>query len=71
MKLRVTANGVLIPKEFLEGFEEVEVRRENGFIIVIPTTIPDPILELGKNPVTCGVVDGSEHHDKYLYGAGL
>jgi len=71
MKLKVTSEGVIIPKEFLEGFEEVEISKKNGFILVIPTIKRDPILELGQHPVICGVSDASEHHDKYLYGATL
>ena len=69
MKAKVTERGVVIPKEFLEGVEEVEIRRENGLIVVVLTTRGDPILELGKNPIVCGVPDASEHHDKYLYGS--
>ena len=69
MKLKVTAEGVIIPKEFLEGFDEVEISRKNGFILVIPTAKRDPLLELGTHPVICGVSDASEHHDKYLYEA--
>lgn len=69
MKAKVTERGIVIPKDFLEGVEEVEIRRENGLIVVVPTTRGDPILELGKNPIVCGVPDASEHHDKYLYGS--
>lgn len=69
MKLKVTSEGVIIPKDLLEGYEEVEIRRQNGFILVVPTAKRDPILDLGKHPVIVGVSDASEHHDKYLYGA--
>lgn len=69
MKAKVTEQGVVIPKEFLEGIEEVEIRKENGSIVVVPTSTSDPILELGKHPVVCGAPDASEHHDKYLYGS--
>jgi hypothetical protein len=67
MKAKVTDEGVVIPKKFLEGIEEVEIKKENGFIIVIPIMDVDPILALGKNPVDCGLADASEQHDKYLY----
>lgn len=67
MKAKVTDKGVVIPKKYLEGISEVEIKKENGFIMVIPITDDDPILELGKNPVVCGVSDASEDHDKYLY----
>jgi hypothetical protein len=67
MKIKVTKKGVLIPLEFLEGVKEVEIRKENGLILVLPTIIADPILGLGKHPVVCGLPDASENHDKYLY----
>jgi hypothetical protein len=67
MKAKVTDEGVVIPKKFLEGIDEVEIKKENGFIIVIPITDVDPILALGKNPVDCGLADALEQHDKYLY----
>lgn len=69
MKARVTDQGVVIPKELLEGVEEVEIRKEDHFIMVVPTLRDDPILGLGKHPVSCGAPDASEHHDKYLYGS--
>jgi len=69
MKAKVTEQGVVVPKEFLEGAEEVEIRKENGLIMIIPTTKGDPILELGKHPVMCGAPDASEHHDRYLYSS--
>ena len=56
-----------IPKEFLEGVEEVEISAENGLILVRPSTETDPILELGKHPVVCSVTNASENHDAYLY----
>lgn len=31
--------------------------------------VEDPIFGLGKNPVECGVPDGSVEHDRYLYGS--
>lgn len=67
IKVKVTQEGVVIPKKYLKGAEEVEIKKENGFIIVIPITDTDPILGLGKNPVVCGVTDASEQHDKYTY----
>lgn len=66
MKAKVTEQGVVIPKEFLEGVEEVEISEENGLILVRPSSESDPILELGKHPVVCGVTDASENHDAYL-----
>jgi len=37
MKAKVTDQGVMIPKDFLEAVEEVEIRKENGVILVVPT----------------------------------
>ena len=68
MKLKVTEQGVVIPKEFLEGVEEVEIRKENNLIVVITTIKSDPILEMGMHPVSCGVTDASEQSDTYIYG---
>lgn len=66
MKAKVTEQGLLIPKEFLEGVREVEIRasarRTSDFA---NCEYDDPILGLGQNPVTLGVPDASEHHDKY------
>ena len=70
MKIKVTASGLIIPKEMLGGAEEVEIQKENHRIVISPVTIGDPIYNLGKNPVECGVSDASEHHDSYLYDSG-
>jgi virulence-associated protein VagC len=69
VKAKVTEQGLIIPREFLEGIEEVEIHKEDNLIVVIPTSQTDPILELGKHPVACGTPDASEYHDKYLYGS--
>jgi len=70
MKAKVTKRGLVIPKAMLPGVDEVEIRKEDHQIVVSPLTGDDPILALGTNPVDCGVSDGSEHHDSYLYGSG-
>ena len=78
IKTKVTAQGVLIPRQLLEGIEEVEIKTENDVITIMPTeqmnsngsrSQLDPIWNLGENPVECGISDASEQHDKYLYGA--
>ncbi len=69
MKAKVTEQGVMIPKEFLEGVEEVEIRKGANLIVIVPITKSDPILGLGQHPVECGVPDASEQHDRYLYGS--
>lgn len=70
MKAKVTKRGLLIPKDMLAGAEEVEIRKENHRIVISPLAKADPILNLGKHPVECGVPDASEHHDNYRYGSG-
>jgi virulence-associated protein VagC len=68
MKAKVTEHGLVIPKELLEGVDEVEIRKEDGVILVVPIAREDPIWGLGKNPVKGGLHDASENHDRYIYG---
>ena len=68
IKVKVTEQGVLVPRTLLEGVEEVEIKKENGTIMIMPLTQIDPIFQLGEHPVECGVSDASEQHDKHLYG---
>ena len=37
MRTKVTDEGVVIPKELLTGITEVEIRRQNGIIVVVPS----------------------------------
>ena len=67
MKAKVTEQGLLIPKELLEGMEDVEVRREENGIRVVPIIGDDPIFQLGREPVTLGIEDAATNHDHYLY----
>jgi hypothetical protein len=67
MRTKVTEHGVLIPKMLLEGIDEVEIRKEQNVIVVVPVTADDPILGLGKQPITLDVDDASVNHDRYLY----
>lgn len=68
MKLKVTEQGVLIPKELFGESKEVELTLEEGQIVITPTTNRLSIWDLGKNPVQCDVSDAALHHDRYLYG---
>jgi hypothetical protein len=68
MRTKVTEHGVFIPKMLLEGIDEVEIRKEQNVIVVVPVTADDPILGLGKQPITLDVDDASVNHDRYLYG---
>lgn len=67
MRLKVTEQGIFIPKELLEGIEEVEVSRNNDVIFLTSTQQKQSIWEMGTNPVPCDVDDASINHDKYLY----
>lgn len=69
MRAKVTEQGVTIPKRMLPDVEEVEIRAENGALLVLPVQREDPIFGLGTTPVECGAPDASEHHDAYLYRA--
>lgn len=66
MKTKVTEQGLLIPKQWLEGIEEVEIRKEQNVILIVPVS-DDPILQLGQQPIVCDVDDASEQHDCYIY----
>jgi len=68
MRIAVTDQGVVIPKDWFPDVEEVDVEKTRDAIVVRPNLARDPIVELGKNPVDCGISDGSEQHDRYLYG---
>lgn len=68
MRTKVTEQGVLIPKQLLEGVEEVEIRQERNAILVLPITAADPILQLGEEPIADDVADAAAQHDRYLYG---
>ena len=67
MRTKVTENGVLIPKGWLEGIDEVDIQKAQNMIIVVPVQAEDPILNLGKQPILLDVEDASLNHDRYLY----
>jgi hypothetical protein len=70
VKVKVSKRGLLVPKEMLSGAEEVEIRKEDHLIVISPIAKDDPVFNLGKRPVECGVTDASERHDKHLYDSG-
>ena len=67
MKTKVTEQGVLVPKKLLKGIKEVEIRKDNGVILIVPVT-EDPIFALGRQPIADDITDASENHDTYIYG---
>ena len=73
MKVKVGEHGVTVPKHMLGGADEVEVRGENGRVVLEPVRSTeresqDPIFGLGQDPVSCGAPDASTNHDQHLYG---
>lgn len=66
MKAPVTDAGVLIPKDLLPGITEVEIRRGDHCLLVVPVRELDPILQLGDAPATSDVSDASVRHDQYV-----
>lgn len=66
MKTKVTEQGVIVPKKFLKGVKEVEIRKDDRVVLVVPVT-EDPIFALGSQPIADEVTDASEQHDAYLY----
>jgi hypothetical protein len=67
MRTKVTENGILIPKAWLEGIDEVDIQQVQNIILVVPVQADDPILNLGKQPIRLDVEDASVNHDRYLY----
>ena len=67
MRTKVTENGVLIPKGWLEGIDEVDIQKTQNMILVVPVQADDPILNLGKQPILLDMEDASLNHDRYLY----
>ena len=66
IKTKVTEQGVIVPRKFLKGIKEVEIRKEKKVILVVPVT-DDPIFKLGSQPITDNIKDASENHDTYIY----
>ncbi|WP_017651608.1 hypothetical protein [Fortiea contorta] len=67
MRVIVTEQGALIPKQLLEGVREIEIHNQQGILLVLPIFEGDPILQLGQEPITDLVEDASINHDRYLY----
>ncbi len=65
-KIRVTEQGLVVPKEFFVGVDEVEICKENNLIVVVPVS-DDPILQLGTHPVEDNAEDAAENHAQYIY----
>ena len=68
MKTEVTEQGVLIPRQWLEGVNEVELRRGRNVILVLPVGTDDPVSALGSHPLDGDLADASSRHDAYTEG---
>lgn len=68
MRSKVTDQGVTLPKQWFQGVAEVEIRREDDRVVIVPVRGDDPITRLGENPVDVDVDDAAASHDRYLYG---
>ncbi|MDQ2808231.1 MAG: AbrB/MazE/SpoVT family DNA-binding domain-containing protein [Chloroflexota bacterium] len=80
MRMRVTDEGLRIPKALLRELDEVEIRRQNDGVMIAPVrgadfnqehsfpTIADddPIYELGKYPVEDDATDAAVNLDHYI-----
>lgn len=69
MQATVTEKGIVIPKEFLEGINKVEIVREGDRIVIVPVVQEDPLWNIGSEPVTCGTPDASQNLDQHLYNS--
>ncbi len=67
MRTKVAETGVLIPKMWLEGIDEVDIQHTPDMILVVPVQAHDPILNLGQHPILLDVEDASLNHNTYLY----
>ena len=71
MKVSVTDEGVLVPKELLEGVESVTIHKKDGVVMVVPSdtdtkkTERYSFFKLGADPIDIDITDASENHDKY------
>jgi virulence-associated protein VagC len=68
MKTKVTEKGVLIPRKFFKGVREVEIRKEENVVMIVPLN-DDPIRHLGERPIEDDIEDASENHDRYIYAS--
>ncbi|MCC6494086.1 MAG: AbrB/MazE/SpoVT family DNA-binding domain-containing protein [Pirellulales bacterium] len=77
-RMAVTDQGVVIPKAWFGTATEVELREENGRLVLSPVTVgdedrsgafdpSDPIWTWGADAKGLGITDASVNLDKYIY----
>jgi len=65
-RVKITEQGLLIPKHLLAEVVEVEIRQTQNVLLIVPIVVEDPILQLGVQPIVEDVNDASINHDHYL-----
>ncbi|MFY9622611.1 MAG: hypothetical protein WAQ99_22530 [Pyrinomonadaceae bacterium] len=66
MRTKVTNEGVIIPKEWLTGISEVDIRKQNGIIVVVPTcdqAVAETRLQLSQHQTWADVPKDDPIHD--------
>jgi virulence-associated protein VagC len=56
-----------IPREWFSGADGVEIRRQNGAVLIVPVRREAPIHLLGRQPVDDELMDASTNLDQHLY----
>ena len=68
VEITLAGNGVLIVTDSPPVISSLKGQLEDVTLSSVPPQSDDPVLQMGQNPVECGLVDASERHDDYLYG---
>lgn len=68
VEITMAGQGVLIVSDDPPRMRRLGRSLEAVSLSPAPPQKDDPALQMGQNPVDCGVEDGSERHDDYLYG---
>ena len=68
MTIKVSKDGLLIPKEYLEGFDEVVVIKKNSLIIIKPANLTDNLC--GRIRPVVSIDDVMESYDDYILERG-
>ncbi len=63
MKLKVTEQGVIVPKSWLGNVEEVEICQEDGWLKMVPVSLPCRKRVAGLHP---GAMQMSDDFDTAL-----
>lgn len=82
MRTKVTTAGVIIPRQWFAGIEEVEIRREKDQVVITPVADAAPVSSkpiweefaevlggISASALSKLPADGSMRHDYYIGGA--